>query len=123
VTDLRARSSAGEYKSDRLLQRSIPLLKIQNPLSQSRRRETKGKLKMRTKIPKVSIFLIVAILATLSSVSSVDDKCAACNVVAVTTPSSLPYIDRSCYCSLLKFSASQSPVLDLSEICLEIVLP
>ncbi|ONK79806.1 uncharacterized protein A4U43_C01F10260 [Asparagus officinalis] len=37
---------------------------------------------MGTKIHKVSIFLIAAILATLSLVSSVDDKCAACNAVA-----------------------------------------
>jgi len=37
---------------------------------------------MNTKIPKVAIFFIAAVLVAVSSVSAVDDKCAACNAVA-----------------------------------------
>lgn len=53
---------------------------------------------MNTKIPKVAIFFIAAVLVAISSVSAVDDKCAACNAVAVINS-----ISSDSFCLLIDF--------------------
>lgn len=62
-----------------------------------------GNLKMNGKIQQVSIFLIAAILAAASPVSSVaDDKCSACNAVAVSIPYSVARADQRSLCWFLE---------------------